>query len=817
MTHPDLDGDVPVVDLDLTALQRAGNGDLPPLSVPNLDADVDTLTAALAYAEAGWYVGPLRGGSKNPGSILGDNWPHQTSRDPQKIIGWFAGTQAGAVGLFLHCGRSGAWVADIDDPTELHPDLLRAAVDPDVRPPFQMTRPDDRLDRGHLVFAQPPGRCIGNTTGRLGSAWGEGRGLNGVIVVFPTAHPDGGCYRWRRTGPVPAMPDYVADKLDDTTPAEDAATDGEVAAFVAAHTGTARPTLLVAVTNTLTARIDSGESRHQSALLCCCWALREAAAGYYPAAEAVEALGDIFRAAAVVARPTNKSGKPDAVRSPAAAADEWAGIVAWAVAQAEADDHQQRRAEVDGRTDDFGWVPPELRPGSTGAKHGEAGHGAEAAAGASDDHPDLLAGLRSGAWLDAQQFAPLQYAVPRLVPEGSTLLVGPPKVGKSWLVLGLGLAAASGGKAFGAVPVEQRPVLYLALEDGDRRLQDRCRALLLWPGEHIPAALSYLTTVDPLRVVETIALWLDRHHDDAPLVLLDTLGKVMPAAKLGESTYQRDYRVGSDLKRVVDAHPGASLLVNHHDRKAGALDFVDSVSGTHGLAGAADTVVVLSRQRHEADGLLQVTGRDVTEDAYAVRFPGSGAWRLQGDSLDAAAEAAARQRVAAGLGDLSREVLDFVAEHAAGVRYRDVEAALGDNAGRYLTRLAEAGRVRKAGRGLYVPALDVDHPADATATRLAEPPARDVSEVSEVSDSGAGQHRGREFGPKCVDGESQGEKPDTSDTRASRQSSQPPPATAPPTANGARACGDCGQPATDLSGLCSECLGARREARRSAT
>jgi hypothetical protein len=182
---------------------------------------------------------------------------------------------------------------------------------------------------------------------------------------------------------------------------------------------------------------------------------------------------------------------------------------------------------------------------------------------------DLLAGLRDGAWLDAQNFPPLAYAVPGVIPEGLALLVGPPKIGKSWLVLTVDLAAASGGKAFG-ITIPKRPALYLALEDSDRRLQDRCRKLLR--GDPIPREFEYLTRVEG-PVIDTIAAWLGRDHDVPPLVILDTLGKVMPPAAQGETSYGRDYRVGTTLKRIADQHPGMTLLVNHHDRKAAAEDF----------------------------------------------------------------------------------------------------------------------------------------------------------------------------------------------------------------------------------------------------
>jgi hypothetical protein len=310
---------------------------------------------------------------------------------------------------------------------------------------------------------------------------------------------------------------------------------------------------------------------------------------------------------------------------------------------------------------------------------------------------DLLAGLRTGAWLDRQDFPPLRYHLPGVVPEGSTLLVGPPKIGKSWFVLSLALATASGGRALG-LAVDTRPTLYMALEDGDRRMQDRCRTLLA--GDPIPPAFEYLTAVQPLTLLATIEAWLDRHPGSEPLVVLDTLGKVMPPAVMGESSYSRDYRVGGALKRLADDRPGAGLLVNHHDRKAGSDDFVDRVSGTNGLAGAADTIVVLTRARHEQTGTINVTGRDVAEGEYAVTFTGA-LWQLDGGGLAAAASKAARDRAATGVSDRSVEVLDFVAEHPGGVRSAEVELALGPDARRYLARLTDSGRLVRLKRGLY--------------------------------------------------------------------------------------------------------------------
>lgn len=316
--------------------------------------------------------------------------------------------------------------------------------------------------------------------------------------------------------------------------------------------------------------------------------------------------------------------------------------------------------------------------------------------------------IRSGAWLDAQTFPPLAWAVPGILPEGFGLFTGPPKVGKSWATLDVVLAVASGGDALGKVPVgDARPVLLLALEDGDRRLQGRCRKLL--GDEPIPMLLDYATNATPGDIIPLIDGWLTEHPETRPLIVLDTLGKVSPPAQPGESAYARDYRIGGSLKRLTDDHPGSTLLVVHHVRKATSDDWMDSTSGTNGLNGAADFTVSLSRSRNDTEGVLRVTGRDVPEGEYALTVS-EGSWTIQGSSLVDAARAAQQAKATEGLGDRSAQVVQFVAEHPEGVRTAQVAAGLElpeATVRQYLKRADDAGRIRRQERGLYTPVTSV--------------------------------------------------------------------------------------------------------------
>lgn len=299
------------------------------LSVPNIGDDMGALDAALAYAKAGWYVGPVRAGTKHPGSVIGDpvtkkGWQHRTSREAEVIVAWLAGTSHG---VFLHCGRSGAVVFDVDTPEKLHPLIAKAAAE--ASPPWQSTRPDEPARR-HYLFAQPPGRMLGNSVGRLGGAWGEVRGRNGVIVVAPSVHAEGGRYEWGRRGTVPALPGYLLAELPDALDAADAATDAQVQGFLDAHQGQDRLELLEVHLQAFKNKVADGASRHDTMTGHLAGAMKEARLGCYPADIAADTLQSAFEEA-VKAPGHGRQGK---ARTAAEARSEWRGLLAWAVAQA---------------------------------------------------------------------------------------------------------------------------------------------------------------------------------------------------------------------------------------------------------------------------------------------------------------------------------------------------------------------------------------------------------------------------------------------------------------------------------------------------
>lgn len=77
-----------------------------------------------------------------------------------------------------------------------------------------------------------------------------------------------------------------------------------------------------------------------------------------------------------------------------------------------------------------------------------------------------------------------------IMPPGAFFIYGKPKIGKSWLALQIALAVSTGGKVFDR-PARKGKVLYLALEDGERRLKRRM-TLQDWENQSGGAAVDYM-------------------------------------------------------------------------------------------------------------------------------------------------------------------------------------------------------------------------------------------------------------------------------------------------------------------------------------
>ncbi len=296
----------------------------------------------------------------------------------------------------------------------------------------------------------------------------------------------------------------------------------------------------------------------------------------------------------------------------------------------------------------------------------------------------------TGTELASTDFPPLRWIVPNLVPAGLSLLVGAPKVGKSWAALDVALAVAAGGKALGAVSVEQGDVLFLALEDGPARVADRQDLLL---GGQPASDAFHVYTEWPRGVPAARAAWdWCKDHPGARLVVVDTLARVRPQQGRGANAYAEDTSALVPWQKLGE-HYKVAVVIVHHDRKAGdGGDFVDAVSGTHGLAGVADSTLVLGRARMEDYGTLRLTGRDVIEREVTLRRAGP-AWMMHDGPIPDP-----------DLGGTSAAILTFIAAQAEPVSPASVALGIGekhDTVKRTMARLVESGRLVKRGRGSY--------------------------------------------------------------------------------------------------------------------
>ena len=239
----------------------------------------------------------------------------------------------------------------------------------------------------------------------------------------------------------------------------------------------------------------------------------------------------------------------------------------------------------------------------------------------------------TGTELERMSFPEPKWAIPEMLPEGLTIFAGRPKKGKSWLALNIALSIASGGVALGYKAVEKGCTLYIALEDSQRRVQDRIKTLL-GEGESFPINLHILTELDNNIWMSQVEEYLSI-NTNCRLVIIDTLARIRKTDKKKNSdSYQEDYEFAGALQKLATKN-GIALVLIHHTRKPGKNGdeyALDSVSGTSGLTGAADSIWVLKNSPlGKGNAVLSINGRDIQEQEYAAKID-NGIWCVLGDS-----------------------------------------------------------------------------------------------------------------------------------------------------------------------------------------
>ena len=209
-----------------------------------------------------------------------------------------------------------------------------------------------------------------------------------------------------------------------------------------------------------------------------------------------------------------------------------------------------------------------------------------------------------------------------LLYRGTYLFVGAPKLGKSFLMTQLAYHISTGTPLWN-YPVRKGTVLYLALEDDYRRLQERSYRMF---GTAENESLFFSVSARQLGrgLDEQLTNFL-REHPDTSLIIIDTLQKVREIG--GDNySYANDYQIITRLKALADNY-GICLLLVHHTRKQQADDKFDMISGTTGLLGAADGAFLLTKEiRTSNAACLDVSGRD---QPHLFRNEETLAWELE--------------------------------------------------------------------------------------------------------------------------------------------------------------------------------------------
>lgn len=247
--------------------------------------------------------------------------------------------------------------------------------------------------------------------------------------------------------------------------------------------------------------------------------------------------------------------------------------------------------------------------------------------------------------LQQRTFKEPKWVIPNVLPTGTILLAARPKMRKTFLALQLAIGVC-GGRKFLDWKCNQGDVLFLGLEDNERRLKSRIKLLQTlelsppdlsgfryWTGgvdispttgrEYISnpeeAARTYSAFPRGQAGVDALGKFLDM-YPLTRLIIIDTYAHFRGGDN-NRDVYQRDVDQMMPITRLASEREVCVLIV-HHEKKGLAsqdsADFMEDASGTAGITGTVDGVMSIKGKRglqdQNEERKLLLSGRDIPHD-----------------------------------------------------------------------------------------------------------------------------------------------------------------------------------------------------------
>jgi len=233
--------------------------------------------------------------------------------------------------------------------------------------------------------------------------------------------------------------------------------------------------------------------------------------------------------------------------------------------------------------------------------------------------------LMSMSELESTKFPPRQWLIKDLMTIGLHIVVAPPKYGKSFLAMDMGLSIAR-ARPFLDFVTERHDVLYLVLED---RFEDfKFRAAKYLRNEPFPSNM-FLCDKDEYRLkeiksedslieyLEEVLYW----HPKIKLIIIDTFQHIRGEQTRNEGIYNYDRRETRYLKKFADKHRMAVTIVCHTRKSKDETNEFNEVSGSSGLQGGVDTIFKITKKNvADTDAVFSVLGRGIRVDPFSIHF-----------------------------------------------------------------------------------------------------------------------------------------------------------------------------------------------------